>query len=161
LQDLYDTSVGKGEALKRTAVAIEASTEQRQEQSVNKILQQKRICGITKKPGLPRPISSNASTTSSLPSTVIAHQPSIAASMGNMQQGDIRQINKSSLDMAIADFFHCDNIPDNVAKSPRLKRIITLAKAVGNDYKIPTRQRIGGELLDLNFESQQDINRKI
>jgi hypothetical protein len=39
LQDLYDTSVGKAEALKRTAVAIEASTEQRQEQSVNKILQ--------------------------------------------------------------------------------------------------------------------------
>jgi hypothetical protein len=81
--------------------------------------------------------------------------------MGNMQQGDIRQINKSSLDMVIADFFHCDNIPDNVAKSPRLKQIIMLAKAVGNDYKILTRQRIGGELLDLNFESQQDINRKM
>jgi hypothetical protein len=81
--------------------------------------------------------------------------------MGNMQQGDICQINKSSLNMAIADFFHCDNIPDNVAKSPRLKRIIMLAKAVGNDYKIPTRQRIGGELLDLNFASQQDINRKM
>jgi hypothetical protein len=30
LQALYDTSVGKAEALKRTAVAIEASTEQRQ-----------------------------------------------------------------------------------------------------------------------------------
>jgi hypothetical protein len=36
-----------------------------------------------------------------------------------------------------------------------------LAKAVGNDYKVPNRNRIGGELLNLNFESQRDHNRKM
>jgi hypothetical protein len=43
-------------------------------------------------------------------------QPSIAATMTN--QGDIRKSNNASLEMAVADFFHSENIADSVVESP-------------------------------------------
>ena len=45
-------------------------------------------------------------------------QPSISASIENT--ADINRANKARLGMAIADLFHCGNIPDSLADSKRL-----------------------------------------
>lgn len=62
--------------------------------------------------------------------------------------------------MAIADFFHCDNLPDTLAESPRFRRIINLARLVGSDFKCPNKKLIGGELLDINFKNCYERNKK-
>jgi len=85
-------------------------------------------------------------------------QPSINASFENMS--DIRKCNNASFEMAIADFFHCENIPDKVVESERFARVIKKARTIGNDFNIPSRSKIGGELLDLNFETVYKANKE-
>ena len=51
----------------------------------------------------------------------LSSQPSISASIQNM---DIRKSHNAIVEMAIADFFHCENIPDAVVESPRFKRLV-------------------------------------
>ena len=85
-------------------------------------------------------------------------QPSISASMQNM--GDIRKSNNATLEMAIADFFHSENIADAVVESPRFARLVHVCRLVGNDFVIPNRKKIGGELLDLNYETTYKSNKE-
>ncbi|KAL3772048.1 hypothetical protein ACHAWU_008070 [Discostella pseudostelligera] len=73
---------------------------------------------------------------------------------------DIRKCNNASFEMAIADFFHCENIPDRVVDSERFARVIKKARTVGSDFNIPSRSKIGGELLDLNFETVYKANKE-
>ncbi len=61
--------------------------------------------------------------------------------------------------MAIADFFHCENIPDLVVESPRFKRMVFVLSTVGSDFEIPNQMQIGGPLLDLNFQTKYDNNK--
>ena len=85
-------------------------------------------------------------------------QPSISASMQNM--GDIWKRNNATLEMAIADFFHSENIADAVVESPRFARLVRVCRLVGNDFVIPNRKKIGGELLDLNYETTLKSNKE-
>ena len=85
-------------------------------------------------------------------------QPSISASMQNM--GDIRKSNNATLEMAIADFFHSENIADAVVESPRFARLVRLSRLVGDDFVIPNRKKIGGELLDLNYQTTYKSNKE-
>lgn len=48
-----------------------------------------------------------------------------------------------------------------MAESPRLTRLLKLACTVGNDFKIPSRKKISGELLDLNFAVVYNENKMI
>ena len=50
----------------------------------------------------------------------LSSQSSISASIQNM---DIRKSHNAIVEMAIADFFHCENIPDAVVESPRFKNL--------------------------------------
>ena len=59
------------------------------------------------------------------PFTLPSMQPSISASIQNM--GDIRKSNNATLEMAIADFFHSENIADAVVESPRFARLVRLS----------------------------------
>ncbi len=43
---------------------------------------------------------------------------------------DIRRSNKSQLEMAIADFFHCENITDRVVESTRIKYMLKQVQLV-------------------------------
>ena len=53
----------------------------------------------------------------------LENQPSIEASMRRVQH-DINFSNNTRLEMAIADLFHCKNISDLIADSPRLAIVI-------------------------------------
>jgi hypothetical protein len=63
------------------------------------------------------------------------------------------------VEMAIADFSHCENIPDAVVESPRLKRLVKVCHLVGEDFVVPNCKRVGGELLDINYENTYSQNK--
>ncbi len=74
-----------------------------------------------------------------------ANQMCIEAGFERAVCTDIRRSFDAGLEMAIADFFHCENIPDNVVKSYRFKKMLQQARLVGKDFKIPDRRKIGGK----------------
>ncbi len=43
---------------------------------------------------------------------------------------DIQQSNNATIKMAIADFFHCENIPDSVVESLRFIRLVRVCRLV-------------------------------
>ncbi len=57
----------------------------------------------------PKPVDSCASVGSG--------QTTIHVGMERASQLDIRKSNNAAMEMAIADFFHCENIPDQAAES--------------------------------------------
>ena len=61
--------------------------------------------------------------------------------------------------MAIADFFHSENIPDQVVESTRFARLIEKARLIGDNFVLPSRKRIGGDLLKLNFDKVYQANK--
>ncbi len=69
---------------------------------------------------------------------------SIQVGMERVCQTDIQHSNNSILEMAIADFFHCKNIPDCDVESVCFKQLLEKARYVGSDFKIPSRKKIGG-----------------
>ena len=73
--------------------------------------------------------------------------------MENLVHSDIRGNNNSQLQIAISDFFHCDNIQDIVVESHRFATLLAKARLVGNYFKCPNRRQVGGELLDHNYGS--------
>ena len=64
---------------------------------------------------------------------------------------DIWKSNNATVEMVIADFFHCKNIPDAVIESQQFQHLIKVCQLVGKDFVVPNRKKIGGELLDLNY----------
>jgi hypothetical protein len=53
---------------------------------------------------------------------------------------DIRKSHNAIVEMVIADFFHCENIPDAVMESPRLKRLVKVCHLVGEDFVVPSQK---------------------
>ncbi len=62
--------------------------------------------------------------------------------------------------MAIADFFHCNNIPDAVVELPRFVQLVRVCRLVGDDFVVPHWKKIGGELLDLNYANINQQNKE-
>ena len=69
-----------------------------------------------------------------------SHQPSISTSFQNQQ--DIRKSHNTTLEFAIADFFHSENIPDKVVKSARFLHLIKVAHLCGDEFVCPDRKRL-------------------
>jgi hypothetical protein len=57
---------------------------------------------------------------------------------------DIRKSHNAIVEMAIADFFNCENIPDAVVESPRFKRLVKLCRHVGDDFVVTNRKKMVG-----------------
>jgi hypothetical protein len=70
----------------------------------------------------------------------LSSQSSISASIQNT---DIRKSHNALVEMTIADFFHCENIPDAVVESPRFKRLVkvcVLSEGFGLTCRILTKE---------------------
>ncbi len=65
-----------------------------------------------------------------------------------------------TFEIAVAVFFYCKNIPYAVVELPRFARLVRVCHLVGNDFVIPKRMQIGGELLDLNYETTYKSNKE-
>jgi len=89
-----------------------------------------------------------------------ASQPSIEKAVTRQVQTDINAVNNTTLEMAIAGFFHCEAIPDCAADSTRFRIVIKLAKLASRDFAVPGQKKVGGSLLDLNYKSCQRANKK-
>ncbi len=105
--------------------------------------------------GLSNAIDSNGHPVT-FSSTKRSYQPSISTSFQNQQ--DIRKSHNTTLEFAIADFLHSENIPDRVVESARFRRLIKVACLCGDEFVCPDQRKIGGELLDLNFETRYNAN---
>ncbi len=77
----------------------------------------------------------------------LSSQSSISASIQNM---DICISHNDIVETAIADFFHCENIPDTVVELQRFKRLVKVCCLVGEDFVVPNHKKVGGELLNIN-----------
>jgi hypothetical protein len=53
-----------------------------------------------------------------------------------MMNLDIRKSNNATVEMAIADFFHCENIPDAAVELPRFIWLIRMCHLVGEDFVV-------------------------
>lgn len=59
----------------------------------------------------------------------------------------------NKLTMAIADFIHSCGLPFSISSHPKFRQVITLARCVGSKYKVPSRNQVSTDLLDLNYEA--------
>jgi hypothetical protein len=166
-QDLSVTLSERAAARKRSATDVESAVTEHQEAAVKNLLGRRGVEIPPRSIATMLSATSSKNPTSGCAGTATANamitrlggvQPSINASFENMS--DIRKCNNASFEMAIADFFHCENIPDKVVESERFARVIKKARTVGSDFKIPSRSKIGGELLDLNFETVYKANKE-
>ena len=96
---------------------------------------------------------------SKITNNVRSSQPSIIALMGNLVQSDIRGNKNSQLQMAIADFFHCENTQDRAVEYHRFATLLTKARLVSNYLKGPNRKQVGGEFLYHNYGSCSNQSR--
>jgi hypothetical protein len=131
-----------------------------QNSSVETLLAGKRRCGSLSSNSckshlkISHQVSSSAASKNFFGTSI---QPSISA--GIHHQTDICQVNNTKAQMAIADFFHCENISDLVVETPRFKRMVNVLSKIGSDFEIPKRKQIGGPLLDLNFQTKYNDNK--
>ncbi len=45
--------------------------------------------------------------------------------------------NNATIEMAVANFFHCENIPDAVVELPRCIWLMRVCHLVGEDFVVP------------------------
>ncbi len=64
----------------------------------------------------------------------------------------IRKSKSALLEMTIADFINCKNLPDRAVEPNCFCKILDVAKMVGSGFTIPSRKKIGGELLCFNWK---------
>ncbi len=62
--------------------------------------------------------------------------------------------NETRLTVAIADMIHSLGLSFSLTDELLFQRVITLAKSVPTSYKTPTRQAVGGSLLQLNYNTR-------
>jgi hypothetical protein len=74
-------------------------------------------------------------------STKRSFQSSISTSF--QKQGDICKCHNATLEFAIADLFHTENIPDRVVESARFQRVIKVAQLCGDEFVCPDREKLG------------------
>jgi hypothetical protein len=72
---------------------------------------------------------------------------------------DIHKSHNAMVEMAIADFFHCENIPDAVVELPRCKRLVKVCCLDREDFVVPNCKKVCGELLDINYENTYSLNK--
>jgi hypothetical protein len=136
--DLYNANMGRQTAKKRSSGSAEESVAIQQNGAVGNLLQKRGNLGAVSlhQSSFVTPSSSashlsfargaSGSSTSSYTSIKGQLQPTFAFSsqLAMSMNMDIRKSNNATLEMAIADFFHCKNIPGSVAESPRFLRLI-------------------------------------
>jgi hypothetical protein len=62
--------------------------------------------------------------------------------------------------MAIADFIHGCGLPFSVSSHPKFRKVISLARAVGQNYQVPPRRRIATDLLEINYDTYMKKNKE-
>jgi hypothetical protein len=153
---LLDSGKGWIKSKKRSNQSIDESVASQQESAVGNLLKKWGgvvVSGSALTTSSVSPFSSSVARTSTI-STRGSHSMPFALSLQRAMSTmnlDIRKSNNATVEMAIADFFHCKNIPDAIVELPRFVQLVHVCHLVGDDFVVPHRKKIGGELLDLNY----------
>ncbi len=141
-QKLYDSGRGQIDSKKRSSDRMYESVALQQEAAVGNLLKKHGVVvsGSVLSPSSESPFSSASAGMSTSISVRGGKQNSFAFSsqrtMSTMNL-NIRKSNNATVEMAIADFFHCKNIPDAVVELPRFIRLVCMCRLVGEDFIIP------------------------
>ena len=100
-----------------------------------------------------------AAAISETPSTVNTGVPSFIQTSLTNSRPDPR--NDAVLTVAVADFVHGLGLPFSVVDDFLFHRMLVAARNVGTNYKPPNRQRIAGDLLELNFDQMMKKNAEL
>ena len=63
--------------------------------------------------------------------------------------------------MKIADFWHAEGLPDLAVQSTRFRSILKAARLVGDDFNPPSRNSVGGDLLNKNYKTYKEQNKTL
>jgi hypothetical protein len=154
---LYDKSKQRMASKKRSHTQIDDAVQLNQTSAVANLLEKRGVTGVvTTSPSImsinslpsvqfeiPITIRTMAAARGSIYSTpfALSSQRSISASIHNT---DIRKSHNAIVEMAIANFFHCENIRDEVADLSRFKRLVKVCRHVGDDFVVPNRKKLVG-----------------
>jgi hypothetical protein len=162
---LLDSGKRQIESKKHLNQSIDESVAPQQESAVGNLLKNRGgvvVSGSALTTSSVSPFSSSAAGTSTISARGSHSMPfalSLQRAMLTMNL-DIRKSNNATVEMAIAHFFHCKNIPDAVVESPRFVRLVRVCHFVGDGFVVPHRKKIGGELLDLNYANIYQQNKE-
>jgi hypothetical protein len=142
-QKLYDSGRGQIDSKKRSSNRMYESVELQQESApVGNLLKKHGVVvsGSVLSPSSESPFSSALAGMSTSISVRGGKQNSFAFSsqrtMSTMNL-DIQKSNNATIEMAIANFFHCKNIPDAVVELPRFIRLVHMCRLVREDFVVP------------------------
>ena len=81
---------------------------------------------------------------SKVPATDVAskRQMPIQVGMEKTTHFNIQRSNDANLEMAIVDFFHCENVPNRVVESTQFKQMLNQARLVGKGFRFPSRKKL-------------------
>ena len=141
-QALYDRQTGKCDSKRKADERISDSVTEQQEAAVKSLLETRKqpwVSGFVRKSPPPHSLSSSNVASASGGAARSSSSTSLQGqrSAKTMFQSDIRKSNDATVEMAIADFFHCENIPDAVVESPRFKRLISVCRLLGDNFVPP------------------------
>lgn len=155
---LLDNKTGKKESNKRAANrAIEFLDDHNEATSDTLQAQRKRS-------------RKTANTLKSSPASTTASPGSLASDIQGVPRGYVQtdltggsELSASAtarLTMAIADFVHANGLSFSIVEKPRFEKMLSLARFVGGNYKLPSRKAVSGELLDLNYRKYLERNKE-
>jgi hypothetical protein len=148
-QALFDSGRGRIDSKKRLSKIMCHYVALHQEAAVGNLLRKRGVVvsGSVLSPSSESHFSSALVETSNSISVRGGKQNSFALSsqrtMSTMNL-DIRKSNNATDEMAIANFFHCKNIPDAVVELPRFIQLVRVCHLVGEDFVVPNQKQIGG-----------------
>ena len=83
-------------------------------------------------------------------SAPLSKKPKAASVQSQLLVSKPGKVGHAAMYMAIVDCIHCNALPYSLVECPKFKRVLEMSATVWNDYKPPTRQEIGGDLLNAN-----------
>ena len=161
-QALYDRQFTRVDSKRKLDEIIRSSVTEQQEAAVQSLLDTRKKPMVSGFRNSPHSVSSSHVTSASGGAARSSSSTSLQGqrSVSIILQSDIRRSNDATVKMAIADFFHCENIPDAVVESSRFKRLISVCHLLGDKFVPPNANKIGGPLLDLNFNMTYERNKE-
>jgi hypothetical protein len=163
-QKLYDSGRGWIDSKKHSSNHMYESVALQQESAVGNLLKKPGVVvsGSVLSPLSESPLSSASAGMSTSISVRGGKQNSFAFSSQRTMSPmnlDIQKSNNATVEIAIANFFHCENIPDAVVELPRFIWLVRMCRLVGEDSFVPNQKHIGGDLLNLNYANVYEQNK--
>ena len=127
-QALYDRQFTRVDSKRKLDKMIRDTVTEQQEAAVQSILDTRKQPGVSGLRKSPHSFSSSHVASASCGAAISSSSTSLQGqrSVSTMHQSYILRSNNATVEMAIADFFHCENIPDDaVVESSRFKRLIS------------------------------------